>query len=324
MKQVTGRGCAQCWQERVCVQCVCNAVVPSSMPCVHPSPWHRGEERRGERVPSLCPRQELTRREVVDVTHLEIPAELMGLLEAAAGEWGRQGSPLNRPCPYPWGAGCRSCRLCRSRPGGERQLRGPGAAPGAAARLPAHPPARHQRLPHGQVRAGPLPGKGGTGSHRWVPTPVRSGFAGFLSALDAVERFGFWGPCMSFSGATGRERGRLRGGCGAAWGWRRPPARPPSPWVPVVSRGRGDPAEVIAERSAEPCWTPDVGQIRNPRGREIRSLCSRAPSPGPGCFAPFLLFLLFLLSPLCVSKSPGSPTAALGLDPAPSLSLIHI
>ncbi|KAI1233666.1 hypothetical protein IHE44_0004107 [Lamprotornis superbus] len=29
-------------------------------------------------------RQELTRREVVDVTHLEIPAELMGLLEAAA------------------------------------------------------------------------------------------------------------------------------------------------------------------------------------------------------------------------------------------------
>lgn len=30
--------------------------------------------------------QELTRREVVDVTHLEIPAELMGLLEAAAGE----------------------------------------------------------------------------------------------------------------------------------------------------------------------------------------------------------------------------------------------
>uniref|UniRef100_A0A8V0Z462 Myosin XVA n=1 Tax=Gallus gallus TaxID=9031 RepID=A0A8V0Z462_CHICK len=35
-------------------------------------------------APSLCSRQELTRREVVDVTHLEIPAELMGLLEAAA------------------------------------------------------------------------------------------------------------------------------------------------------------------------------------------------------------------------------------------------
>ncbi|NXN60610.1 MYO15 protein, partial [Rynchops niger] len=32
----------------------------------------------------VLPRQELTRREVVDVTHLEIPAELMGLLEAAA------------------------------------------------------------------------------------------------------------------------------------------------------------------------------------------------------------------------------------------------
>ncbi|NXG69943.1 MYO15 protein, partial [Baryphthengus martii] len=35
------------------------------------------------RVPVLH-RQELTKREVVDVTHLEIPAELMGLLEAAA------------------------------------------------------------------------------------------------------------------------------------------------------------------------------------------------------------------------------------------------
>ncbi|PKU30971.1 unconventional myosin-xv [Limosa lapponica baueri] len=38
----------------------------------------RAEEER-ERM-----KQELTRREVVDVTHLEIPAELMGLLEAAA------------------------------------------------------------------------------------------------------------------------------------------------------------------------------------------------------------------------------------------------
>ncbi|NXK54306.1 MYO15 protein, partial [Chauna torquata] len=38
----------------------------------------------GSRAPQA---PELTRREVVDVTHLEIPAELMGLLEAAAGEW---------------------------------------------------------------------------------------------------------------------------------------------------------------------------------------------------------------------------------------------
>ncbi|NXO10025.1 MYO15 protein, partial [Oriolus oriolus] len=37
----------------------------------------------GGHIPVLR-RQELTRREVVDVTHLEIPAELMGLLEAAA------------------------------------------------------------------------------------------------------------------------------------------------------------------------------------------------------------------------------------------------
>ncbi|NXW84202.1 MYO15 protein, partial [Alopecoenas beccarii] len=44
-------------------------------------------------------RQELTRREVVDVTHLEIPAELMGLLEAAAGEW----DPTPGPHPHPRG-----------------------------------------------------------------------------------------------------------------------------------------------------------------------------------------------------------------------------
>ncbi|NWU79752.1 MYO15 protein, partial [Onychorhynchus coronatus] len=40
--------------------------------------------------------QELTRREVVDVTHLEIPAELMGLLEATAGEGALQ---CHRPQP---------------------------------------------------------------------------------------------------------------------------------------------------------------------------------------------------------------------------------
>ncbi|KAF1648180.1 Unconventional myosin-XV, partial [Eudyptes chrysocome] len=39
----------------------------------------RRAEEEGKRM-----KQELTRREVVDVTHLEIPAELMGLLEAAA------------------------------------------------------------------------------------------------------------------------------------------------------------------------------------------------------------------------------------------------
>ncbi|XP_054068367.1 unconventional myosin-XV [Rissa tridactyla] len=40
---------------------------------------HRRAEEERERM-----KKELTRREVVDVTHLEIPAELMGLLEAAA------------------------------------------------------------------------------------------------------------------------------------------------------------------------------------------------------------------------------------------------
>ncbi|NXT52542.1 MYO15 protein, partial [Pluvianellus socialis] len=43
--------------------------------------------------------QELTRREVVDVTHLEIPAELMGLLEAAAGERVNAGCVVLVPPP---------------------------------------------------------------------------------------------------------------------------------------------------------------------------------------------------------------------------------
>ncbi|NXA57886.1 MYO15 protein, partial [Mohoua ochrocephala] len=48
-------------------------------------------------------RQELTRREVVDVTHLEIPAELMGLLEAAAGERVPHLPSLPAPCSLPHG-----------------------------------------------------------------------------------------------------------------------------------------------------------------------------------------------------------------------------
>lgn len=58
-------------------------------------------------------RQELTRREVVDVTHLEIPAELMGLLEAAAGEWVRhslQPAPPSSPS-LAVGAGAAGCVL---------------------------------------------------------------------------------------------------------------------------------------------------------------------------------------------------------------------
>lgn len=67
-------------------------------------PQHSGtgdeEEKLRNGAPSLCSRQELTRREVVDVTHLEIPAELMGLLEAAAGEWVRH-SPHPAPPSAP-------------------------------------------------------------------------------------------------------------------------------------------------------------------------------------------------------------------------------
>ncbi|NXE11970.1 MYO15 protein, partial [Lophotis ruficrista] len=50
--------------------------------------------------------QELTRREVVDVTHLEIPAELMGLLEAAAGERVPLLAPLPAPPAREVNAGC--------------------------------------------------------------------------------------------------------------------------------------------------------------------------------------------------------------------------
>jgi len=49
----------------------------------------------------------------VDVTHLEIPAELMGLLEAAAGEWVRH-SPQPAPPSSPSlavGAGAAGCVL---------------------------------------------------------------------------------------------------------------------------------------------------------------------------------------------------------------------
>lgn len=64
----------------------------------------------GDTVVSGCihvsGRQELTRREVVDVTHLEIPAELMGLLEAAAGERDPTPAPHPRPRGYAIVAHC--------------------------------------------------------------------------------------------------------------------------------------------------------------------------------------------------------------------------
>ncbi|NXA00420.1 MYO15 protein, partial [Nesospiza acunhae] len=55
--------------------------------------------QHGECPIPVLRRQELTRREVVDVTHLEIPAELMGLLEAAAGERVNAGCVVLVPPP---------------------------------------------------------------------------------------------------------------------------------------------------------------------------------------------------------------------------------
>ncbi|NXF16711.1 MYO15 protein, partial [Rhodinocichla rosea] len=58
-----------------------------------------GRNQHGKCPMAVLRRQELTRREVVDVTHLEIPAELMGLLEAAAGERVNAGCVVLVPPP---------------------------------------------------------------------------------------------------------------------------------------------------------------------------------------------------------------------------------
>lgn len=195
--------------------------------------------------------------------------------------------------------------LCasRSRPGGERRLRGAGAAAGAAARPAAHPPARHQRLPHGQVRAGPLPGKVSASAPRRAAYPDGQAAFGESRAPRArwsgevqAPRGGSVPPGSAPAPAPGTARVAREAGSGVAvvlWG--AGCHLPPSPWVPVVSRGRGDPAEVIGERPAEPSWTPDAGRLRNagagdqvalfpgPRP-QARSLCP-VPLPHP-CFCP--------------------------------------
>lgn len=77
------------------VSCMCNPCRCALVPTIcSPTPTLLSGAPMGAGVGSsvasgcipVLRRQELTRREVVDVTHLEIPAELMGLLEAAAGE----------------------------------------------------------------------------------------------------------------------------------------------------------------------------------------------------------------------------------------------
>ncbi|NXP85535.1 MYO15 protein, partial [Passerina amoena] len=101
-------------------------------------------------------RQELTRREVVDVTHLEIPAELMGLLEAAAGE-----------------------RVPHRR--GSQPLVPPPTAPDPQLTLPLdindYPMAKYVRG-HFQVRWAPRPGSGELFPMSFLGSPWRPGRGG--------------------------------------------------------------------------------------------------------------------------------------------------
>ena len=229
-------------------------------------------------------------------------------------------SPLS-PSPRP----CRSCLpLCHSCPGGERRLRGPGTAASAAAQLPAHPPARHQRLPHGQVRAGPLPGKVGGPAVGSLPRQAAS-FRGVLGAPIVAEQLGSGSLrrlCLAApriiplgsdpASARGMPQGARGAGSGAAAVLQGAGRRlPPSPWVPVVSRGQGDPAEVIGERPAEPSWTPDAGQIPKRWGGRPGRFAPGTPAPSlvalpPSSSSSFPIFAVCFPVPGIPNDSAGA------------------
>lgn len=130
----------------------------------------------------------------MDVTHLEIPAELMGLLEAAAGEWGRHGSQLGHPRPHPWGAGAGAagCAVAAREvnAGCVVLVPPPALQPDSQLTLPLdindYPMAKYVRG-HFQVRVAPA-------ARRRAPALVGEGLVGFLGALDAVEWFGLGSP----------------------------------------------------------------------------------------------------------------------------------
>lgn len=138
--------------------------------------------------------------------------------------------------------------------------------------------------------------------------PSRQGAHGgpHCPGCGAAVRFGVpkvvpWGA----SGAGCRVAAVLRGAGGG----------PPPPALPVgsvVSRGHGDPAEVIGERPAELSWTPNAGP--GDPGRFVPWLWPLCVFPLPPL--PLLPLPPLPLFTLCVSKSPGSSTAS-----HPSLSL---
>lgn len=121
-------------------------------------------------------------------------------------------------------------------------------------------------------------------------------------------------------------RGVRGAGCGVAAvlrgaGGSLLPARPPCGFLSSPGAG-GTPLRLSQRDPPSPAGRPTWGRsgIRG-AGRSGR-FAPGPPSLAPAALRPSFLLLLFLLSPLCVSKSPGSPTAAPGPDPALSLTAV--
>lgn len=128
-------------------------------------------------------------------------------------------------------------------------------------------------------------------------------------------------PGSAPASAPGMPRGVRGAGSGAAAVLRGAGCRLlPSAWVPVVSRGRGDPAEVIGERPTEPSWMPGAGRIRKRWGGRPGRFAPGTRAPSPIALPPSSSSLTPVLR--CVSQSPASQTTAPG--PGPALSLTEV
>lgn len=249
----------------------------------------------------------------MDVTHLEIPAELMGLLEAAAGECvlrgGRHRSqPLLPIHPYGGAASARCAAAAREVNAGCVVLVPPPALqPDSQLTLPLdineYPMAKYVRG-HFQVRWAPAAGNLPRGQPRFgdssvvsaqVQGPPRRGVRRLLPLPHRAL------PRLRPRGCCGVREGPDPGGLRCC---REPAAAslPPRGFLSSPEAG-GTPlrlwrdtrrALLDARRGADP----------ETLGRETRSLCSRDPSPIPGLFSSLLL----LASYFCrVFPSPQHP-----------------
>lgn len=205
---------------------------------------------------------------------------------------------LHHPHPHPW-LRCRSCWLCAA---AAREVNAgcvvlvppPALQPDSQLTLPLdindYSMAKYVRG-HFQVRVAPATCPSRQGAHRGPHCP----------GCGAAVRFGV--PKVVPWGSSGAGCGVTAVLCGAGCG----PCPPALPVGSVVSRGHGDPAEVIGERPAEHSWTPNAGP--GDPGRFV-------PWPWPLCVFPLPLLPPLPLFTLHVSKPPGFPTAS-----HPSLSL---